>query len=195
MTEVAVGPALTPDVDRQLEGLPPAEPAIAVLTYNNGATVPAVLAAVRNGLEKHFAGARAVLINVDAGSSDATVARLAEAGLPFIRAHHEAPAAQLAAVPFHGVPGRGAALRLAAAVARRAGVRALLVLEADVTSVNAEWLEQLARPVLERDADLVMPIHARHRYDGTLTNLVLAPLVASMFGRRLHRPRSVPGAL
>ncbi|HKQ63078.1 MAG TPA: glycosyltransferase, partial [Candidatus Polarisedimenticolaceae bacterium] len=106
MTEVAVGPALPPDVDRQLEGLPPAELAIAVLTYNNAATVPAVLDAVRNGLEKHFAGAPAVLINVDAGSSDATVARLAEAGLPFVRTHHEAPASQLAAVPFHGVPGR-----------------------------------------------------------------------------------------
>ena len=195
MTEVAVGPALPPDVDRQLEGLPPAELAIAVLTYNNAATVPAVLDAVRNGLEKHFAGAPAVLINVDAGSSDATVARLAEAGLPFVRTHHEAPASQLAAVPFHGVPGRGAALRLAAAVARRVGVRALLVLEADVTSVNAEWLERLARPVLEQDADLVMPIHARHRYDGTITNLVVAPLVAAMFGRRLHQPLSGPRAL
>jgi glucosylglycerate synthase len=195
MTEVAVGPALPPDVDRQLEGLRPAELAIAVLTYNNAATVPAVLDAVRNGLEKHFAGAPAVLINVDAGSSDATVARLAEAGLPFVRTHHEAPASQLAAVPFHGVPGRGAALRLAAAVARRVGVRALLVLEADVTSVNAEWLERLARPVLEQDADLVMPIHARHRYDGTITNLVVAPLVAAMFGRRLHQPLSGPRAL
>jgi glucosylglycerate synthase len=195
MTEVAVGPALPPDVDRQLEGLPPAELAIAVLTYNNAATVPAVLDAVRKGLEKHFAGAPSVLINVDAGSSDATVARLAEAGLPFVRAHHEAPASQLAAVPFHGVPGRGAALRLAAAVARRAGVRALLVLEADVTSVNAEWLERLARPVLEQNVDLVMPIHARHRYDGTITNLVVAPLVAAMFGRRLHQPLSGPRAL
>jgi hypothetical protein len=195
MTDVAVGPALPPDVDRQLEGLPQAELAVAVLTYNNATTVPAVLDAVRNGLEKHFAGAQAILINVDAGSSDATVARLADAGLPFVRAHHDAPAGQLAAVPFHGVPGRGAALRLAVGVARRLGVRALLVLEADVTSVNAEWLERLARPVLEHDADLVLPLHARHRYDGTITNLVLAPLVAALLGRRLHLPLSGPRAL
>jgi glucosylglycerate synthase len=195
MSAVAVGPELPPDVDRQLDALPAAELAVSVLTYNNAATVPVVVDAVRGGLEKHFTGTRAVLINADAGSSDTTVERLAESGLPFVRAQHEAPAAQLGAVPFHGVPGRGAALRLAIAVARRLGVRALLVLEADVTSVTGEWLERLLRPVLEHGADLVMPIHARHRYDGTITNLVLAPLVGALFGRRLHQPLSGPRAL
>jgi glucosylglycerate synthase len=195
MSSVAVGPGLPPDVDRQLEGLPAAELAVSVLTYNNAATLPAVLDAVRNGLEKHFAGIQPVLINADAGSSDATVERLVESGLPLVRAQHEAPAAQLGAVPFHGVPGRGAALRLAVGIARRLGVRVLLVLEADVTSVRGEWLERLARPVLEQGADLVMPVHARHRYDGTITNLVLAPLVGALFGRRLHQPLSGPRAL
>jgi len=194
MTAVAVGPELPPDVDRQLDGLPPAELAVSVFTYNNAATVPGVVDAVRLGLDKHFAGAPAILINADAGSADATVDRLAESGLPFVRAQHEAPAAQLGAVPFHGVPGRGAALRLAVAVARRLGVRALLVLEADVTSITGEWLERLLSPVLEHGADLVMPVHARHRYDGTITNLVLAPLVGALFGRRLHQPLSGPRA-
>jgi len=194
MSSVAVGPELPPDVDRQLEGLPAAELAVGVLTYNNAATVPAVMNAVHNGLEKHFAGTPAVLINADAGSSDATVERLSEARLPLVRAKHEAPAGQLGAVPFHGVPGRGAALRLAVGVARRLGVRALVVLEADVTSVNGEWLERLVRPALEQGADLVMPVHARHRYDGTITNLVLAPLVGALLGRRLHQPLSGPRA-
>jgi len=189
MSSVVVGPELPPDVDRQLDGLPPAELAVSVLTYNNAATVPAVVAAVRSGLEKHFTGTPAVLINADAGSSDTTVERLAESGLPFVHAQHEAPAAQLGAVPFHGVPGRGAALRLAVGVARRLGVRALLVLEADVTSISGEWLERLLRPVLEQGADLVMPVHARHRYDGTITNLVLAPLSARILERLVTEPR------
>jgi glucosylglycerate synthase len=195
MSAVAVGPELPPDVDRQLDGLPRAEVAVGILTYNNAATVPAVVDAIRGGLEKHLTGMPAVLINADAGSSDATVERLADSGLPFVRAHHEAPAAQLGAVPFHGVPGRGAAMRLAMGVARRLGVRALLVLEADVTSVTAEWIERLGRPVLDQGADLVMPVHARHRYDGTITNLVLAPLVGALLGRRLHQPLSGPRAL
>src|SRR2546428_5975046 len=191
----AAASALPPEVDRQLEGLAPAELAVSVPTYNNVATVALVLEAIRAGLEKHFADASAVLINADAGSSDATGARLADAGLPLARAPHAAPPAQLATVPFHGVPGRGAALRLSVDVARRLGARALVVLEADITSIDAEWLERLLRPVLERGADLVMPVHARHRYDGTITNLVLAPLVSALYGRRMHQPLAGARAL
>src|SRR5262249_50944454 len=195
MSAVAVGPELPPDVERQVDGLATAELAVGVLTYNNAATVPAVVEAVRGGLEKHFTGARAVLINADAGSSDATVDRLADSGLPFVRARHEAPAAQLGAVPFHGVPGRGAALRLAIAVARRLGARALLVLEADVTSITGDWLERPLRPVPDGGAALMTPTHARHRSAGTTPTLVRAPLVGSLFGRRLHQPLSGPRAL
>src|SRR5206468_5046575 len=53
----------------------------------------------------------------------------------------------------------------------------------------------LVRPVLERGADLVMPVHARHRYDGTITNLVLAPLVSALYGRRVHQPLAGARAL
>jgi glucosylglycerate synthase len=195
MSAVVVGPTLPPDIERQLEGLGPADVAVSVPTYNNAATVPAVVDAVRGGLEKHFTGMTAVLISADAGSSDDTVERLADGGLPLVRAHHEAPAAQLGAVPFHGVPGRGTALRLTVGVARRLGVRALVVLEADVTSISDEWLERLLRPVLEQGADLVLPVHTRHRYDGTITNLVLAPLVGALFGRRVHQPLAGARAL
>src|SRR5256886_16705253 len=94
----------------------------------------------RTGLERHFAGVPAVLINADAGSSDATPDLLAAAGLPLVRARHETPLAQRIAVPFHGVPRRGAALRLAFAVPRRLGAPALVLLEADRTSAGAEWL-------------------------------------------------------
>ena len=195
MTDRAPGFALPPDVEPELEGVAPCEIAIGVLTYNNAETVPAVAKVVRAGLERHFAGARAVLINADAGSTDGTPDLLAAAGLPLVRARHATPLAQRVAVPFHGVPARGAALRLTFAVARRLGARGLGLLEADVTSAADEWLERLLRPVLEQKADLVVPVYARHRYDGTITNLVLAPLVRALFGRRLHQPLAGARAL
>jgi glucosylglycerate synthase len=180
--------ALPPDVERQLENLAPAEVAVSVPTYNNAATISKVVAAIRAGLEKHFEGVPAVLINTDAGSSDGTTERVGEAALPLVRAIHPAPPGQLAAVPFHGIPGRGASIQLSLGIARHLGARALVVLEADAVSIDDEWLERLVRPVLEPGADLVLPVHARHRYDGTMTNLVLAPLVGALFGRRLHQP-------
>jgi len=180
--------ALPPDVERQLENLAPAEVAVSVPTYNNAATISKVVAAIRAGLEKYFEGVPAVLINTDAGSSDGTTERVGEAALPLVRAIHPAPPGQLAAVPFHGIPGRGASIQLSLGIARHLGARALVVLEADAVSIDDEWLERLVRPVLEPGADLVLPVHARHRYDGTMTNLVLAPLVGALFGRRLHQP-------
>lgn len=180
--------ALPPDVERQLEHLAPVDVAVSVPTYNNAATISRVVEAIRTGLEKHFDGVPAVLVNADAGSSDATAEHLREVAVPLVRAIHPATPGQLATVPFHGVPGRGAAIQLSLGVARRLGARVLVVLEADTVSIDDEWLERLVRPVLERGADLVMPVHARHRYDGTMTNLVLAPLVGALFGRRLHQP-------
>jgi hypothetical protein len=116
-------------------------------------------------------------------------------GLPVVEVAHAAPVSERASVPFHGVPGRNLALRAAFAAARRVGARALLVLEADVTSVSDDWVERLARPVLEGAGDLVLAPHPRRRYDGTISNLLLAPLTRALVGRRVHQPLLGAGAL
>jgi hypothetical protein len=43
-------------------------------------------------------------------------------------------------------------------------------------------------PVWEQKADFVAPAYARHRFDGTITNLLIAPLVRALYGRRLRQP-------
>src|SRR5256885_1389078 len=80
MTDTA--PALAPpsELDRQLATLTPCEIVVGLPTYNNAATVPAIVAAVRAGLAAHFVGASAALVNVDAGSTDRTPQLLTEAG-------------------------------------------------------------------------------------------------------------------
>jgi hypothetical protein len=186
-------PAAPPSGDQPGPGPASAELAVCLLTYNNAATVPAVTAAVRAGLERHFAGTPAVLVNADAGSSDGTPESLAGAGLPAVLLRYDAPITERAAVPFHGVPGRNSGLRLAIQAAQRLGARAVIVLEADVISVTDEWIPHLAGPLAQDKADLVVPAYARHRYDGTITNLLLAPLIQALYGRRLRQP--LPGSL
>ncbi len=171
------------------------EIAIGILTYNNAPTVAAVAEAARAGLTRHFDGVPAVLINSDAGSADGTPDLLASAGLPLVRLQHQAPLTERSVVPFHGVPGRGAALRLTFNTALKLGARALLLLEADVTSITDQWIERLLRPVREEKADLVLSAHARHRYEGTITNLLLAPLLRALYGRRLRQPLASSQAL
>lgn len=194
MTDTAA-PAPPASLDEQVARVGPRELVVALPTYNNAATAPGIAATVAAGLEKHFRGAAAALVNADAGSGDGTPAALAAAGLPAVLAQHPAPMTERASVPFHGVPGRAAALRLILDLARRLGARVLLVLEADVTSITDEWVARLAGPVWEDKADLVLSAHARHRYDGTITNLLLAPLVRALYGRRLHQPIGAAAAL
>ena len=86
------------------------------------------------------------------------------------------------------MPGRGEGLRAAFAVARDLQARACVVLEADVVSVAPDWIRDLAGPILGDKADFVGPAYARHRWEGTITRLLLAPLVRALYGRRLQQP-------
>jgi hypothetical protein len=178
LSEAALAPA-----DR----LAPVDLAVGLLTYNNVETIDGVLDVVTRGLER-LAGIRAALVVADAGSSDGTRERAAAGPVPSLVVEHEAPAGERVAVPFHGVPGRGAALRAAFTVSQRLRARALVLLEADAVSATPEWIERLAGPLLEDKGDFVTAAYARHRYEGTISRLVLAPLVRALYGRRLHHP-------
>src|SRR6266704_2684179 len=147
MTDVAVktdpaGRVATVDDDVQRLGSRPI--VLALLTYNNAATVPGIAQTGYRGLSRAFPDVPLAIVNADSGSSDGTTERLV--------------------------------------------ARGIVLLEADVTSVTEDWLDRLARPVWEDNADLVLPAYARHRYDGTITNLLLAPLVRALYGRRLRQP-------
>jgi len=171
-----------------VERLAPVDLAVGLLTYNNAETLGGILDAVAAGVARHFANTRVALVAADAGSSDGTRERVAGAALPAVVVQHEAPAGERVAVPFHGVPGRGAALRTMFDVAQRLGAKALVLLEADAVSVTPEWIEHLAAPVLDGKADFVAPAYARHRWEGTITRLLLSPLVRALYGRRLQQP-------
>lgn len=186
-TEPAVD-HLSADVLGQIERVGTCEVAIGVPTYNNASTIGAVAEAARAALEKHFRGVSAALVNADAGSSDGTPQMLAQTGVPSVLAVSEAPLRERAQVPFHGVPGRGEALRTILAIVHRLSARVLILLEADVVTMTDEWPERLARPILEDGADWVAAAYERHRYDGTITRLLLGPLLRALYGRRLHQP-------
>lgn len=171
----------------EADRLAPVDLAVGVLTYNNAETLDGVLRTAVAGAGL-LPEARAALIVADAGSSDATREHAAAAALPAIVLEHEVPAGERVAVPFHGVPGRGAALRATFTIAHRLRARALVLLEADAVSATPAWIERLARPLLESKADFITAAYARHRYEGTISRLVLAPLVRALYGRRLQHP-------
>src|SRR2546428_4390487 len=77
-----VVPELPADVQEQVQRVGSREIALGILTYNNATTVRHVAETAVRGVEKHFSGRSAALVNADAGSADATRDLLAGIDLP-----------------------------------------------------------------------------------------------------------------
>ena len=175
-------------VDEQIARIGAADVVVAFLTYNNADTLPGVMATAARGVVESLPDATVAFVDADAGSSDGTRELVAAAGVPTVVTTYEAPIGERMAVPFHGIPGRGRALHVALGAAQRLRPRVVLVLEADVVSLAPQWIERLASPVWEEKADFIAPAYARHRFDGTITHLLIAPLVRALYGRQLRQP-------
>ena len=63
---------LEPAIEERLRAIGSAELVVGIPSYNNAGTIGHVVRAVVAGLAKHFPGHRAVLVNSDGGSRDAT---------------------------------------------------------------------------------------------------------------------------
>jgi hypothetical protein len=48
-------------------------------------------------------------------------------------------------------------------------------------------MESLLRPVYEEGFDYVVPIYARHKFDGTITNGIVYPLNRALYGKRVRQ--------
>src|SRR5206468_3596594 len=105
MTDVAVdtdpaGSVKTVDDDVQRLGSRPI--VLALLTYNNAATVPGIAQTGYRGLSRAFPDVPLAIVNADSGSSDGTTERLVALGLPVTLGRHESPLHELTAVPLAG---------------------------------------------------------------------------------------------
>lgn len=74
------------------------------------------------------------------------------------------------------------------AASEKLGARACCVVASKLETASAEWIGQLAQPLLEEDADLVVPYYARHKFEGLLNSSIIAPLTRCLYGKRIHNP-------
>jgi hypothetical protein len=90
--------------------------------------------------------------------------------------------------PYHGIPGKGAALRTVFEIAGLLNAKACALVDSDLRSITPEWMELLLKPVYEENFDYVAPIYARHKFDGTITNGIVYPLMRALYGQRVRQP-------
>ncbi len=174
---------LPDEVQAVVEGLGGADVVVGLATSGPIPALAAVAAAVRTGLDAHCAGQAAAVVHVDQTPSEATTAAVT-AALGDLRV------VSVPAPGGHGDDGLdwSAAVRAVLTVARRLEARTIMMLNADLSSMTSEWLRGLALPVLKDDYGLMLPLYRRYRYDGTLTQALVVPLMRSLFGRQLAHP-------
>jgi hypothetical protein len=178
-------------LDARLRDIDRADLVVGVPSFNNAGTIAHVVRAAAAGLRKYFAGQRAVIVNSDGGSRDGTpdAAAAADYTAPeTILVKHPLAPVQKIVTPYHGLPGKGSAIRTICAVAERLRARACAVVDADLRSITPEWIELLLGPVLTHDIDFVAPLYLRHKYDGTITNSIVYPLTRSLYGKEVRQP-------
>ena len=150
---------------------------VGVCTKNCAATVPGVLRAVDQGLDRFFGDRRALIVVSDGFSTD---------GTKEIAASTPTQAEKLVLTQ-RGAPGKGVGVRTILEEARARGAEAIALVDGDLTSIRPEWLELLLSPVLA-GAELVVPLYLRHPHDGVITNHLVYPVVNVLFGLGVRQP-------
>lgn len=151
---------------------------VGIPSYKNAATIGHVARTVALGLRRSFGHMRAVVIDADGGSDDGTRDHVTDAleGVPAVVGTYE------------GLPGKGSAFRAIFEGAGALGATACAVVDSDLRSITPEWIERLLGPIACGTADFVAPLYARHKHDGTITNVVAYPLTRALYGRRVRQP-------
>ncbi|HXK08267.1 MAG TPA: hypothetical protein VMT70_01355 [Vicinamibacteria bacterium] len=160
-------------------------------TLNHAGSVGPAVHAVHVAFDRELARERAVLVNVDGGSTDGTPDVVRDASIldhPTLLASQSLRTRHRISAPYHGVPGKAAALRTVFAAADLLQAPAVVVLDPEVASVTSESVAALARPALDGEADFVSPAYARHPLDGLLVTQVVRPLFRTAYGLPLQEP-------
>ncbi len=180
-----------PEVQQKIDALGAADIVIGIPSFNNAATIGHVVRAVHQGLRQYFPAARSVIINSDGGSSDGTPALVMESATTdgdVLQVPHEVAPVQKLSTPYQGVPGKGSALRNVFQLARRLGAKACAVVDSDARSITPEWIRLLVEPVLDQSYDFVAPYYVRHKFEGTITNGIVYPMMRALYGKRVRQP-------
>lgn len=174
-------------VDARLADVVRGAVVVGLVTAGPTPSAAGVVSAAREGLAAGCPDAPAGIVHADlTGSSDTALAIDEAAGpVPVVRlGPPDLEGASLQA----GTLGRRAALHAIFAATARLEPRALVVLNPGLTSTTAAWSAGLAGPAASGACDLVLPLYRRRRFEGTLTQALVAPLLRALFGLRLGHP-------
>ena len=173
-------PAVSGEIARAVAEIGSADVLVAIPAYNNEVTISHVMKVAAEGLSTFFADRKCVLFVCEGGSLDETknVAIMTDVGLTVSKM----------VGTYRGSSGKGNALRAVFQVARELGVTGCALIDGDNRSITPDWVNNMLTPIVREGCDYVTPFYKRYKYDGTITNLIVYPLVTALYGQKLRQP-------
>ena len=175
-----------------LTALKNADIIVGIPSYNNAGTISRVIKAAELGLAKYFPQHKSVILVSEGGDVKAT--RKAIDALNdkhyFENSLINRPGIEtrILATKYSGLSGKGTAIKAIFEAAKILDVKAGCMLDSDLRSISPAWIELLISPIILKDFGFVTPYYCRHKYDGTITNMIAYPLTWSLYGRRVRQP-------
>ncbi len=179
---------LSNDFLRSLVAVGQVDLLVGLPTFNNADTVKPIAEAAQLALARYFPRLRTALVNSDGGSVDGTpeivrnVTAAADGPVRALRTIHRVETSHA------GSLGKGSALRAIFAAADLTQARAVTVIDPDITSMSPDWIERLARPVLDQRLDYVGPVYSRSPFEGPLVRQVVRPVFQAAYGVPMREP-------
>ena len=155
-----------------------ADMVVGLASYNEADSIDYPTIKCSEGLKKYYGDMTSAIVNCDNHSPDGTEQ-------VFLGTETEVPKIYITTPP--DTPGKGYNFENMFRKAIELGAKALVCVDADLTSITPEWVKYFADPVLA-GYDFVNPIYSRHKYDGTITNNICFPLVYGLFCRNIRQP-------
>jgi len=152
---------------------------VGIPSYCEESSIRRVAEVVAVGLNKYFSNLNSLIVNVDNCSPDNTRKEFLKANTLGI------PKKYLSSEP--GVKGKGNNFFNLFSLVLELHPRAVIVVDADLTSIKPFWVRNLCEPVLA-GADFVLPLYSRHKFDATITNHIVYPLIYGFYGINVRQP-------
>jgi len=152
---------------------------VGIPSRNEAATIGGVVVAAVEGLRRCGLAERSVLINADNGSMDGTPEVFASAAGGFPHRCMNAPPVET---------GKGTNVLGILRTANLWGARRVVLLDADVHTVEPAWIGLLLRAVDIEAPAMAAPIYRRNRIEGNTTNHIASPLIGAAFGVHVEQP-------
>ena len=152
---------------------------VGIPSYNEADNISFVVEKCNQGLQKYFPGFKNVIINVDNNSPDDTRSAFLSSVNTIPKIYISTP---------QGVKGKGNNFFNLFNKVGSLGAKAVVVVDADLTSITPEWIRDLASPIINNGYDFVTPLYSRNEYDGTITNNICYPLIYGLLGKDIRQP-------